>query len=115
MSLNWQGSVQAPLLVLTHEDEFPRPDTIFRTNPIRQLCGQEKTCGSKHAYESEGEAERAAQAHNRWSERRHDVEPYPCAFCRKWHIGRVMPPEAMEAIITGADGEGFLAAGSDIA
>jgi hypothetical protein len=74
-----------------------------------RICGQEKTCGGKHAYEGEAEAERAAEAHNRWAERRHDVEPYPCAFCRKWHIGRVIPPEAMEAmeaIIAGASGDG---------
>jgi alkylated DNA repair dioxygenase AlkB len=65
------------------------------------ICGQEKTCGSKRAYDEEAQAQRAADAHNRWAERRRDVEPYPCAFCRKWHIGGVMPPETMEAIIAG--------------
>jgi hypothetical protein len=65
-----------------------------------RLCGPERTCGKKHAYATEAEAQRAADAHNRWSERRHDVEPYPCAFCDQWHIGRVMPVEELEALIS---------------
>jgi hypothetical protein len=62
-------------------------------------CGQERTCGSKRRYESEPQAGRAAAAHNRWSERKHDVEPYPCAFCDRWHLGRVMSVEELEAVI----------------
>ena len=52
----------------------------------------------QRGYAAEDEAERAAAAHNRWAERRHDVEPYPCAFCGQWHIGRVMSVEELEAI-----------------
>lgn len=73
---------------------------------IRQLhleaglrCGREHTCGNKQAYEGEADAGRAAVAHNRWTERKHDVEPYPCAFCERWHIGRIMTVDELEAII----------------
>jgi hypothetical protein len=62
-------------------------------------CGRARTCGTKQPYESELDAERAAAAHNRWKERRHDVEPYPCAFCEKWHVGRVMAMEELEGLI----------------
>jgi hypothetical protein len=50
------------------------------------------------AYPAEAEAQRAAAAHNRWAERRHDVEPYPCPFCAQWHIGRVMTIAELEAL-----------------
>ncbi len=63
-----------------------------------QLSGREKTCGKKAPYASEALAEQAAEAHNRWKERKHDVEPYPCAFCHQWHIGGIMPLSLLEAI-----------------
>jgi hypothetical protein len=62
------------------------------------VSGREKTCGKKTTYESEDLATQAAAAHNRWSKRRHDVEPYPCAYCRKWHVGKIMPLALLEAI-----------------
>jgi hypothetical protein len=62
------------------------------------ISGRDKTCATKHAYEAEESALQAANAHNRWQKRRHDVEPYPCAFCAKWHIGRIMPVAILEAI-----------------
>jgi hypothetical protein len=63
-----------------------------------QLSGREKTCGRKTPYASEGLALAAAEAHNRWQERKHDVEPYPCAFCQQWHIGGIMPLSLLEAM-----------------
>jgi hypothetical protein len=59
-------------------------------------AGEERTCGSKNAFETEENAQKASDAHNKWKERRHDVEPYPCAFCHKWHIGKIMPVEVLE-------------------
>ena len=61
-----------------------------------RVAGQEKTCGKKAAYASEEAATRAAAAHNRWDKRRHDVEPYPCAFCQQWHVGNIMPRSLLE-------------------
>src|SRR5690349_14492764 len=42
-----------------------------------QVSGREKTCGKKTPYATESLAQTAADAHNRWKERKHDVEPYP--------------------------------------
>lgn len=63
-----------------------------------KLAGVEKTCGKKNSFDTEEEAQKAANAHNKWKERRHDVEPYPCAFCEKWHIGNIMPLELLESM-----------------
>lgn len=63
-----------------------------------RVAGEERTCGKKQAYASEELAGAAAAAHNRWSERQHDVEPYPCAFCGSWHIGGIMPVELLESM-----------------
>ncbi|GEM_PF-4998167 len=65
-----------------------------------QICGKDKTCAGKKPFDEEDAAQRAANAHNRWEGRRHDVEPYPCAFCEQWHIGRIMPIAELEAFIT---------------
>jgi hypothetical protein len=62
------------------------------------ISGREKTCGKKTPYDTEALAQKAADAHNRWKERKHDVEPYPCAFCQQWHIGGIMPLELLEAM-----------------
>jgi hypothetical protein len=67
--------------------------------------GREKTCGKKNAFVTEEAAQKAANTHNRWKERRHDVEPYPCAFCHEWHIGNIMPIELLEAIAKGEESE----------
>lgn len=61
-----------------------------------RLSGEAKTCGKKARYLSEDQALTAAASHNRWKERRHDVEPYPCAFCEQWHIGGIMPLAVLE-------------------
>ena len=42
-----------------------------------ELPGREKTCGKKTRYASEELALKAAEAHNRWRLREHDVVPYP--------------------------------------
>jgi len=62
------------------------------------ICGKERTCGVKQAYHTEREAEKGAMFHNNRSNSRHIVEPYPCAFCNKWHIGRVMSTKRLENI-----------------
>ncbi len=63
-----------------------------------RLSGEAKTCGRKARYLSEEIALAAASSHNLWKERRHDVEPYPCAFCGQWHIGGIMPIALLEAM-----------------
>ena len=63
-----------------------------------EVAGRDKTCGKKHAYLTEEVAQKAANNHNKWKERRHDVEPYPCAFCKQWHIGGVMSVRVLETI-----------------
>jgi hypothetical protein len=62
--------------------------------------GAERTCGKKQKFKTEADATRASDAHNRWDKRKHDVEPYPCAFCSEWHIGGVMPLEVLTAMAT---------------
>jgi hypothetical protein len=64
-----------------------------------RICGQERTCGSKRGFNTEAEADKAAQAHNAWKERKHDVEPYPCYFCAKWHIGGIMTEDRLLTIL----------------
>lgn len=58
-------------------------------------AGLEKTCGKKNKYSSFNSAVKAADSHNKWKDRRHDVEPYPCAFCQLWHVGNIMPIEIL--------------------
>lgn len=62
-------------------------------------CGEQKTCGKKTKYENEEKAAKAAANHNRWKERRHDVEPYPCLFCSQWHVGNIMTVELLREIV----------------
>lgn len=63
-------------------------------------AGEEKTCGKKTKYADETAANKAAQSHNKWEKRRHDVEAYPCAFCKQWHIGGIMPREVLEKFLS---------------
>lgn len=53
-------------------------------------AGIDKTCGKKIAFDTEEKGIKAANHHNNWDGRNHDVETYPCYFCNKWHIGRIM-------------------------
>lgn len=66
---------------------------------VGRICGEERTCGTKIQHETLENAERAADAHNKWRKKRHDVQPYPCHFCKQWHIGGVMTVEDLERII----------------
>ena len=63
-----------------------------------RAAGIEKTCGKKNKFVTLEAASKAAESHNRWKDRRHDVEPYPCAFCLQWHIGNIMPVTLLEQI-----------------
>lgn len=62
------------------------------------LSGRDTACEGKQAYDTAEDAERAAAAHNRWSGRNHDVEPYACPFCGKYHKGRVVSPLVLNLI-----------------
>ena len=53
-------------------------------------CGIERTCGKKVKHNSEETATRCCESLNAKPNRDHKLEPYPCAFCGKWHLGRVM-------------------------
>ena len=64
-----------------------------------KLAGVEKTCGSKRSFSTEENAEKAALHHNQWKGRKHDVEPYPCYFCKQWHIGGIMPLEVLQKFV----------------
>lgn len=61
-----------------------------------KICGQERTCGNKIGYSSEESANKAAIKMNKKQTTRHELEPYPCYFCNKWHIGRKMSREELE-------------------
>lgn len=61
-----------------------------------RAVGRERTCGQKVAYGSEETASKAAASMNRKPKTRNVLEPYPCAFCGKWHIGRAMSREELE-------------------
>ena len=56
-----------------------------------RLSGAAASCEGRFVYLTMAEAEIAAAAHNRWQERRHDVEAYECPFCDRFHKGRVAP------------------------
>jgi hypothetical protein len=62
-------------------------------------AGRESTCGKKVAYPSEESASRAAAEVNKKSSTRKELEHYPCAFCRLWHIGRKMSLEELRSYI----------------
>jgi len=53
-----------------------------------RTAGRDATCGVNHAYPSEESAQRAAND---------GLEPYPCAFCAKWHRGRKMSLDELRA------------------
>jgi len=52
------------------------------------IAGRENTCDGKVDYKSEETATKAADEMNAKPSTRHELEPYPCAFCKGWHIGR---------------------------
>ncbi len=63
------------------------------------LAGQEHTCGRKIDYRSEESAARGAAKMNAKPTTRNVLEPYPCAFCQGWHVGRTMSVEEMESFL----------------
>lgn len=63
------------------------------------IAGREATCGTKVDYQSEETAAKAALTMNAKPRTRSVLEPYPCAFCHGWHIGRAMSVEDMRAFI----------------
>ena len=56
---------------------------------IGKECGQERTCGKKIDYKSEATATKSADQMNKKNNNK-VLEPYPCYFCKGWHIGRKM-------------------------
>jgi len=64
-----------------------------------RIFGEQSTCGSKRKFSCELEAQKAADAHNKWDRRKSDAEPYPCAFCKAWHIGRKMTVEYLKSVV----------------
>jgi hypothetical protein len=61
-------------------------------------AGREKTCGTKRKFATEEIANKAAEKHNEWIKRNHDVEAYPCCFCNGWHIGKIIPGDILQRI-----------------
>lgn len=60
------------------------------------LAGVERTCGVKQRYPTEESASRASTAMNKKPTTRKELEPYPCAFCGLWHVGRKMSMAELE-------------------
>jgi hypothetical protein len=60
-------------------------------------AGKERTCGKKVAYPSEESGVRAANEMNTKPTTRKELEAYPCAFCKQWHIGRKMSLEELRS------------------
>lgn len=58
-------------------------------------AGIEATCGKKQNHKDEESAMKASASLNKSKNKRHEVEPYPCAFCKGWHIGRKMSNEEL--------------------
>jgi hypothetical protein len=57
---------------------------------VGERCGRDRTCGHKIDHGSEENAIKVATKMNIRLNKRHDVEPYPCYFCKGWHVGRKM-------------------------
>jgi hypothetical protein len=60
-----------------------------------KLSGEASTCNGKIDYRSEHTAIKAANSLNKSGKARHKVEPYPCYFCKGWHVGRTMTIEEL--------------------
>ena len=59
---------------------------------VGALMNRDFVCGGKIDYKSPESATRAAVAMNKKTDRPgyHVLEPYPCAYCGGWHVGRQM-------------------------
>lgn len=64
-----------------------------------KICGRDATCGPperpKGKHETYEAAAKAAASLNRSGKARNTVEPYPCAWCSSWHIGREMSAQEL--------------------
>lgn len=60
-----------------------------------EKAGKDRTCGNKISYSSEESALKASAKMNTKPTTRNVLEPYPCYFCGKWHIGRKMSEEEL--------------------
>jgi len=60
-----------------------------------QKSGIERTCGKKVKYNTEETAIKSTEAMNKKPGTRRELEPYPCYFCQKWHIGGRMSVEVL--------------------
>lgn len=72
---------------------------------VGKLCGEDRTCGKKIKYDSEEFAGKASASLNKSKNKKHECEPYPCAFCEKWHIGGVMPIEKLRSFLSSEEAE----------
>lgn len=65
---------------------------------VGAMMNPTRACGKKVDYKSEETATKAADAMNGKSRPGyHELEPYPCAHCGGWHIGRKMPIEELRS------------------
>lgn len=64
---------------------------------VGAMMNPARACGKKVDYRSEETATKAAEAMNSRETRTHELEPYPCAHCGGWHIGRKMPIEELRS------------------
>lgn len=66
---------------------------------VGAMMNPARACGKKVDYRSEETASKAAEAMNARVNREgyHELEPYPCAHCGGWHIGRKMPIEELRS------------------
>lgn len=62
-------------------------------------AGKDASCGKKQWYVNYELGWKAAARLNESPNSRHKVEPYPCPFCDRWHIGRVMSVEELKSKI----------------
>ena len=60
-------------------------------------AGRDRTCGKKAAYASEESAAGVAATMNKKPDARNVQEAYPCAFCKKWHVGLKMSKDDLHA------------------
>lgn len=54
------------------------------------IYGEESSCAGKIQYSNHGQARTACWKMNAKPTTKNVLEPYPCPFCQKWHVGRAM-------------------------
>ena len=78
------------------------PNLFKLHEQVGNLCGVERTCGKKVRYSDEAKAQQAAMVMSAKPATRNPLEPYPCVFCKGWHIGRKMVHEELMHHISNA-------------